>query len=204
MYDHSIGEVFKDDEFNIEILGSYDTRAECEERESYFVESLNTYLDGLNKTKYGKGHNHESPSFTTLNYKYSDESKSRMSDSAKKRAQREGFETRSEISKRGWSNGGEVYRQHMSDIRKGRRLRKPKLSDEQVADIRAKWTEERDLFDEKMISVNEERKKKNASWALTSSHTEFSKHYAEIYDISITLIRNIILNKCRTKVLPQA
>lgn len=204
MYDHSIGEVFKDDEFNIEILGSYDTRAECEERESYFVESLNTYLDGLNKSKYGKGHNHESPNFTTLNYKYSDESKRKMSDSAKKRALREGFEIRSEASKKSWSNGGEAYRQHMSDVRKGRRLRKPKLSDNQVADIRAKWIEEMKLFEERATGINEERKKKNSGWALSSGQSLFSKHYAEIYGVSNTLIRDIILNKCRTKVLPQA
>lgn len=47
------------------------------QHEEYFIKIYNSYYDGLNKTINGRG-NHLSPKFTTLNFKFSENSKQKM------------------------------------------------------------------------------------------------------------------------------
>lgn len=61
---------------------------ECVMLEEHFIKRYNTFEDGLNETPHGKGKNGDC-GFSTFGFKYSDESKNRMKDSARKRAIRE-------------------------------------------------------------------------------------------------------------------
>ena len=68
---------------NHEILfeGPYD---ECERLEEMFIEKYNTFESGLNCTRRGKGRS-ECDGFNTLGFKFSEESRKKMSASAKAR-----------------------------------------------------------------------------------------------------------------------
>lgn len=59
------------------------------EMETFFIKFYDTFNKGLNKSINGKG-NHLSQKFTTKGFKYSEESKKKMSESGKKRIQRDG------------------------------------------------------------------------------------------------------------------
>ena len=80
-------------------LKNLTTETILKEREEYWINSLDTFNNGLNESPSGKGCGHNSPNFTTLGYKFSDEQRKKMSESAKKRAKREGFDIRSKRSK---------------------------------------------------------------------------------------------------------
>ena len=60
---------------------------ECEALEEKFIEQYGTYTNGLNLTAKGKGKS-ETCRFNTLGYKFSDESRKRMSESSKARTDR--------------------------------------------------------------------------------------------------------------------
>lgn len=62
---------------NVEILKECDEYEEAGELEEYFISKYNTFYDGLNNSIDGKG-NHLAPTFTTLGYRYSEESKQKM------------------------------------------------------------------------------------------------------------------------------
>ena len=199
MYDHAKSKKFNW-EFDIVVLDSYSTRSESEEAEEKFIEEYDTYYNGLNATKGGKGWGHNSPKFTTLGYKYSEESKRKMSESAKARAEREGFEQRSIASKRGWENGGEEYRKHMSDIRKGKRLRKPKLTDDQVEEIRKDFEKQKDSLEKELNELIPKYKKKG--WKQPSIIGLYYKHNKDKWKVSNVLIAGIIKGTHRKCPLP--
>lgn len=75
---HKRSKRFEDGIMKIEILfeGSY---IECENAEETYITLHDTYNNGLNITKHGKGNHHDSSRFNTLGYKFSDESKEKMS-----------------------------------------------------------------------------------------------------------------------------
>ena len=132
---------------------------------------------------------------------YSEESRQKMSESALARAEREKHtNVRSESSKKGWAVPG--VREHHSAIRKGKRLRAPKLSDDKVVEIRSTWADKKTKFDNSTRTINDERRTKNKSHKLTNGAREFAKAYADIYDVSVPTIYNIITNRCRTKIIP--
>lgn len=73
----------------IEILAEVDSYEEAEELEEFFIDKYNTYECGLNLTPKGKGLN-EDCKFNTFGHKFSEESRKRMSDAAKKRIEKYG------------------------------------------------------------------------------------------------------------------
>lgn len=102
---HRCSARFKNFTFTCEILLS-DESADVLNAEAQLIIEHNTLEPhGLNKTWSGKGNGHNSPSFTTQGYCYSDESRQRMSESAKRRCRehpRVGWR-HSEDTKRAWS-----------------------------------------------------------------------------------------------------
>lgn len=195
---HRISERFYDDDFNIKILAESPDRSEIEDLEEYYIKYYDTYNNGLNNSEGGKGYGHNDPKFTTLGYKFTDEQRRKMSEAGKKRALREGFDIRSKRSKTAWQN--EEYRKRQSEIRKNKRLRPPKLTDDQVAEIRKRWDEEKADIISKVNSINES--KINSSHYEITPHGYFAKQYSDYYNVTTTTIKNVILWKTRTRVLP--
>lgn len=86
------------------------TYEECDLLEESYIEKHGTYKNGLNMTSKGKGKGkNEDCKFNTLGYKFSEESRKRMSESSKKRTYRARGYKHSTTTKSRWS-----------EIRKGR------------------------------------------------------------------------------------
>lgn len=200
MGDHKRSKRFRGIGFDYEILEESNDRSYIEKQEEYWIQKLDTYNNGLNESPSGKGWGHNSPNFTTLGFIYSDESRKKMSESAKKRAKKEGFEVRSQRSKDNYKDP--EYMAKQVAVKKGKRLRPPKLSDEQVYGIRKHYDEVFPQLQEECKIINEERHKKNPSWLKTNEAQLFGRKYSEQYGVSLTLLRDIVLWKTRTKVLP--
>ena len=200
MGDHKRSKRFRNDSFDITLLEESDDRSYIESRETYWINHLDTYHNGLNESPSGKGWGHNSPNFTTLGYVYSDEARAKMSAAAKARAAREGFNVRSEASKKGWANGGEEYREHQKNVRKGKRLSPPKLTDEEVSNIRLMWSQEKQQLERECEKWNEEAKRKG--WKLRTPEGLFYIKHKDDYNVSKPTIVNIVKNKCRTEILP--
>lgn len=196
--DHKRSKRFRNDEFTIEILEKSNDRQYIGDREEYWIQRLDTFNNGLNKSLSGKGYGHNSINFTTEGYIYSKESRKKMSESAKRRGG--GPEQMRQLALNQWKDP--QIRQHHSEIRKGKRLRSPKISDEMVAEIRLFYELIKDQLEEECKIINDERHKKNSSWKKTNSAQLFGKKYSEKYSVSNTLLKDIVLWKTRTKVLP--
>ena len=198
MNSHKIDERFRDDEFDVQVLEESKDRSYIEKMEEEYIKKYDTYDNGLNKSRGGKGYGHNSPKFNTLGYQFTEEQRRNMSEAAKKRAQREGHEKRSEICKKGWLDP--KHREHQSNVRKNKRLTPPKISDDQVDEIRKMWEEERPSITESLVEYNE--KQKSLGRMELSPEGHFSRKYASQYNVTPVTIKNIITWKSRTKVLP--
>lgn len=86
----------------IEILEEVDDYKKAEKLEEYYIEKYDTYKNGLNQTKNGKG---ENPGLSTLGFRFSQESRKKMSEAAKKRIERDGptIVKHTEEQKQKWS-----------------------------------------------------------------------------------------------------
>ncbi len=85
MSQHRNSDRFKNDSFDVEILFEDIDRNIVEEKENEFIDMFDTFENGLNLTKGGKGYSHDSSKFTTFNFKFSKKSRNKMSISAKRR-----------------------------------------------------------------------------------------------------------------------
>jgi hypothetical protein len=200
MGDHKRSLRFKDDGFDVEVLEESTDRGYIEAREEYWISKLDTYENGLNESWSGKGWGHRSPNFTTLGYVYSEESRKKMSDSAKERARREGSEARAERSRALYRDP--EYRAKQVAAKKGKRLRPPKITDEQVFEIRALYESQKEEIEKEVSLLNEERYKKNPSWKPSLPHSYFAKKYATKYNATPKYLSDILLWKTRKEVLP--
>lgn len=77
LYGHKNSERFKGFEFSYEILFESDSHDEILRQEKLFVEKYNSFYDGLNNSIDGSG-NHNSPNFTTLGLKFSEETREKI------------------------------------------------------------------------------------------------------------------------------
>lgn len=111
---------------DIDILEHSDNYEYIQKLESEYIKLFDSYHNGLNESCDGKG-SHCAPNFTTKGYKYSDESRKRMSDSAKVRIQRDGnsFKGRTHT---------QITKNKISAAKKGKR-NTSKLTKEQVIEI---------------------------------------------------------------------
>lgn len=180
---HRRDERFINDDFTFKILEESTNRKYIESREEYWVNKFDSFSNGLNKTYSGKGNHHNSDNFTTLNFIFSEESRIKMSKSAKERCIRD-KEKMKKRSKDLWKDAD--YRSKQEGKRKGRRLSPPKITDNQVKDIRKLW----ENFDKTAQSTNKIGRKK-------ASHNIFADSICDLYGVSRNTIANIVLNKCR-------
>lgn len=198
MADHRRSKRFKNSDFSIEILMESTDRTKIELAETQYILQYNTYDNGLNSTKCGKGYGHDSPKFTTVGYVFPDESRKKMSESAKLRCKRDGFDKMSERSKTNWDNP--EYRKSQEGKRKGKRLHPPKLSDEVVEEIRRRYRNEMQKCSEEIVEYNMLAKKRG--WPQKTPSSYFSTTRCYEYNVSCVTIKNIIENKTRIEILP--
>lgn len=116
---------------NVEILyeGEY---SECLVRESQFIEYYNTYTCGLNVTPTGQGKNKECK-FNTFGYKFSDESRQKMSDAKRKQIVDGRF--KSNFNNRGKKHTPE-HKKWLSEINSGENNKNSKVTEKDVRYIR--------------------------------------------------------------------
>ena len=89
MSQHRSSNNFKGHCFEYEILMEDEARDIIESAETEAVKLYNTYENGLNKSEGGKGCGHNSPNFNTIGFKFSKESRKKMSESAQARVRNE-------------------------------------------------------------------------------------------------------------------
>jgi len=108
---HSRSDRFLGFSFEFDILERSDDYSHIGVREEYYIELYDTYNNGLNESIDGKG-NHLCHDFTTRGYIYTEESRQKMSESAKKRVERDGIPFKG-------CNHTEEQRKKWCDTRKG-------------------------------------------------------------------------------------
>lgn len=96
------------------------TYEECDALEEKYIQEHDTFKNGLNLTNKGKGKN-DTDKFNTYGYKYSEESKKKMSESAKSRTDRPTGYSHSDETKKKWS-----------ELRKGKVWGPTKLDKDQI------------------------------------------------------------------------
>lgn len=159
-------------EFDYEILRSSDN-ASVFELEGELIRQHNTlHPNGLNVSIDGKG-NHLAPAFTTRGFKFSPESRRKMSMSAKKR-----------IRKTGWVPS-DATRKRWSDQRRGRFWRSPALNEAQWKSLNDLWLERPDC---NLISAGK----------IVSYERAFAKRYAQDFGLTANGLYNIVANRLKT------
>lgn len=199
--DHKRSKRFSNDGFTVQILAISNERSIIESMEEYAISLYDTFNNGLNSSWSGKGYGHNSNKFTTAGYTFSDQQRQRMSIAAKQRAEREsGTQIRSNSSILGWKRGGEKYRQHMSAIRKNKRVRKPKLTDDVVKQMRLEFEELKPALQEELVEINAFRKSRG--YRLATPETLFAQKWHTKYQVTNACIRQILNNTARLTPLP--
>lgn len=198
--DHKRSNRFKNDDFDFKVLEESQDRQYIEDREEYYINEYDTFNSGLNDTSSGKGYGHNSKNFTTLGYIFTEEQRENMSIAAKNRAKNEPSGLRAEKSKKLWEDP--EYRKKQEGKRKGKRLRPPKISDEEVAVIRNHFESVKNDYIAKAEAINLERHKRNPSWKKTTPERAFAKDFHEHYNLSDKGLYGIVAYKTRTEVLP--
>lgn len=171
---HAITDRFKGYEFSTDILESSEDIA-VHDKEAFYIKVYDTFHNGLNSSIDGKG-NHLAPSFTTRGYKFSDESKKKMSEAKK--------------GKTAWNKGktgiySEETIKRWSESRKGR-IHSSKLSKEDVIEIRR--------FYATLPEVDGVGKVMRNGKKMTYERA-FSKEYCTQWDICEQNLYKIITNK---------
>lgn len=132
MCQHKNSDRFRNHMFTYKILLTNKDRKIIEDAESDAVNKYDTFHNGLNSTYSGKGQHHDSLNFNTLGYKFSKESKKKMSNSAKRRAKNEIPGERSKRSKAIWTP---LRRKKMSELKTGIPSKLKRFSKTQISNI---------------------------------------------------------------------
>jgi hypothetical protein len=192
LYQHKKSKRFECGISAIEILWEGDSYDQAEELEEYYINLYDTYSHGLNMTPTGKGLN-EDCKFNTFGYKFTKQSRKKMSETAKGRIP--------------WIKGkhhSEKTKKLFSEQRKGKSTTK-KITDEQLAFIIHSFNNDTIVFDNEFIkaSVKKTDRCKVVSGVdysiLTSSNgkklnkvTLYAKYFAEQFGTTSQLIRGYI------------
>lgn len=195
MSQHKSHKRFEGDSFSFEILHVSESREEVEDLEEHYIERYDSYQNGLNETCHGKGHSN-TRKFTTLGYAFSQDSRERMSAAAKRNCDvnPERIEKLKAGAEKMWADP--EMRKHHSDIRKGKRLRDPVISDVDVEAIRHDWEHNQEFWDFEFNRLKAEGATYRKAFSV------FVDHYANKHGVSTVLIRNIIKKTMRKEVLP--
>jgi predicted GIY-YIG superfamily endonuclease len=171
---------------NIEILHSCSSYEEALQLEEQAIENHGTFINGLNLTKHGRGSGHDSTKFTTLGYKFKEESRQKMRTAAKKRKAGEKLQS--------WlSNQTEEYKnsikKKMSETRKGNHYGKLILTAEIVEEILLLYKSKPNLPGVGLVGKN---------GMILSYDRAFANMYCSRYNISHTSILNLLKKKVVT------
>lgn len=179
MYDHKRTPRFQNFSFTYEILYMTDNYDHCLDVEEILIAEYDTYHNGLNDTPNGRG-NHRSKNFTTLGYVFSESSRKKMSESAKKRPRKRGYKM---------TPCSEELKRKRSENSKGENSSTAKLTEKDVIEILRLYQSRPDLSDKYPIG-----KIMRNGRSYTYEHA-FSNEYADRYGICNNNVRNIITRK---------
>ena len=180
MNSHKVSKAFKNYQFSYKILYETNNISECYEKEELSIKEYDTYNNGLNRTVSGRGGNN-STKFTTLNYKFTEKSKKKMSDTRKAL-----FASGEIVS---WNKGvswSDEARDNFSKVRTGKRYHN-KLTKEQVAEIKINF-----INRAKLITGVGEIQRNGVAMSYIQA---FSKLHCNEYGVSSNTIRHIINGK---------
>lgn len=175
---HKKTERFKDHTFDVDIVEESDDYDHIQRMEERYIEEYDSYHNGLNESSDGKG-NHHAPTFTTKNYKFSDESRRKMSESAKKRIKRDG------VPFKGCKHTKET-KEALSKKRKGIRYSKTKLTEDDVIQILDDHHNKPHIDGVGLVMGNGRKMSYNQA---------FSKVYGQRYGVTAQCIRLVIEGK---------
>jgi hypothetical protein len=190
---------FRDIGFESKVIFTSRFRNLVETHEASAVTFYDSYNSGLNLTKHGAGYGHGHHNFSTLGFKFSETSRAKMSVAAKRRGERESSSGIRAIRSTELWNQME-YRNSQTGKRKGKRLRPPKLSDEQVAEIRIRFANESSKLQQSLDTHNAFRKSRG--YRLLTPERLFANEFCKSYDVTNVCINSILTNKSRIKCLP--
>jgi len=175
---HKKSKRFANYEFTYQIIAQTTTHDEVLIKEEYYIDLYNTYKDGLNATKTGKGCGHNSPNFSTLGMKFSEKHRENM-------------------RKNHWSKTGKYdqtgrklsdeTKKLISTSKKGK-VSFTKLNESDVRNILL-------LYFSKPIFENVDKIQRNG--LPLSYDRAFSNYYHKTFNISVTALRNIIQGKVK-------
>jgi hypothetical protein len=182
---------------NFEILEGPVPYETAERLEETYIEKFNSYYDGLNRSIDGKG-NHVSKNFTTAGKRFSEESKQKMSISAKARIEKFGPQINdySQETKSAWS-----------EKRKGVSWGAKKILDEDAIDIYETYKSDNIEFSKdfmmKCVKKSQRHIIENLSFdelrtpggQVLSKFSLYSRYYAEKHGVNINTIKKILNNK---------
>lgn len=182
----------------IEILDVCENYEQAEDLEEEYISLFDTFKNGLNMTKNGRGRNKDG-SFSTLGHIYSEKSKRKMSISAKKRGPTTiGYKHTSSSKKK------------MSDIRKGKSWGPRKIPIEDNIKIYEEYKNDKIIFENEFIKKYIKKTQRNDIDNLDFSDLRapngkplnkkilYGYYYANIYGVSPVAIRKIIENEGET------
>jgi len=156
--------------FEYEILVSGETK-DIWDAESKYVEEYDTFFNGLNETISGKG-NHRSERFTTYGYRFSEESRKKMS------AAKVGYIP--------WNKG--LRGKYKLSISRRGKIHSFKLKTDDYADIRRTFETRPDLPIPWDVRVGNGK--------ILTYERAFCKVYASKYKITPTMMYKILTKRC--------
>ena len=179
MSGHRISDRFINDSFTIQILVK-STDPKIHDLEESYIKKYDSFHNGLNESIDGKG-NHHAPNLTTEGYKFSKESRKRMSD-----AKKNGNFTP-------WNKGkkncfSEETIKKLSETRKGKQWGPTKLTEDEVISIRERY-ESGECLDDPNIG------KSLKSGYIQTRFNIFCKIVSEEYGCTENNIKSIIKRK---------
>lgn len=168
---------FRGESFEYQIIYQSLDLPHIEEMEEYFILEYDSFWNGLNRTEGGKAWGHNSPNFTTRGFRFSEDSKRKMSISAQRRIERDGAHR---------CKHSEQQKQKWSESRKGK-IHSSKLSDEQVREIRTDYEDKVQL---KTPFVTDRAKRKKG--VFENYDRAFAHEYGMKYNITLQNCLKII------------
>lgn len=165
---HRNSKRFKNFQFDVDILISTYDKKYIEQMESYYIQYYDTFNNGLNESIDGKG-NHLASNFTTLGFKFSIESRNKMS--------------KSKANFIPWNKNKKGYKLNVN--RKGK-IHSSKLTDIDYMNIREK-------FNQSLYIENVGKIQKNGR--ILPYERAFAKLICKEYNVSAQMIYKIITKK---------
>ena len=194
--DHLRSERFAVGVKSIEILKECSSYQEAKDLEEFYINEYDTFYNGLNNTIDGKG-NHLSEAFTTLGFKFSEQSRKKMSDSAKARGM-----PRACIE----ASRSEQSRKKMSEKRKGVRWCPAKIDNSLVEEMMTRFRSNDHPFDNDFIKTCVAKKSRHLVGSVPINElpspngkklnmkSVYCKYYSKQFNVTKNAIAGILEN----------